>query len=171
MSSEALTTHPALLITQKILFDTYGLKLSDFHEDSDSKEYAACSFKLNEQHIVFRVSKITPKKIGQFVTVWKRNKQDVTQPFTKSDTIDYLIVFAQNEKNKGFFVFPKSVLLSKNIIADSKEGKRGMRVYPPWDKAVNKQAEKTQQWQVDYFLTIKNDQLADLGLAKKLLNL
>jgi hypothetical protein len=32
-----------------------------------------------------------------------------------------------------------------------KEGKRGMRVYPPWDLPSSKQAKKTQQWQLPYF--------------------
>jgi hypothetical protein len=45
-----------------------------------------------------------------------------------------------------------------------------MRVYPPWDIAINKQAEKTQSWQTKYFLPIKNNNETDLALAKKLLD-
>jgi hypothetical protein len=40
--------------------------------ERESLEYAACSFKLNSMSVKFRVAKITPTKIGQFVTLWKR---------------------------------------------------------------------------------------------------
>ena len=55
------------------------------------------------------------------------------------------------------------------ITQNGKEGKRGIRVYPPWDIVTNKQAMKTQNWQTKYFLTIKNDNKTDLDLATKLL--
>lgn len=162
-------THAGLVMIKKLLFDPCRLSLSAFQEDVESKEYTACSFKLNEKHVVFRTSKITPKKVGQFVTIWKRNNQGITQPFTKSDALDYLIVFSCSGSNKGLFIFPKHVLIEKDVITDKKEGKRGIRVYPSWDKAVNAQAEKTQRWQTTYFLTIKNDDSIDIDLAKRLL--
>jgi len=37
-----------------------------------SVEYEACIFRLNDFFVRFGVSKITPTKIGQFVTLWKR---------------------------------------------------------------------------------------------------
>jgi hypothetical protein len=55
------------------------------------------------------------------------------------------------------------------ITRNGKEGKRGIRVYPPWDITTNKQVIKTQSWQTKYFLTIKNDNSTDLDLTKKLL--
>jgi hypothetical protein len=59
--------------------------------------------------------------------------------------------------------------LDKGIITrNNKDGKRGIRVYPPWDIAINKQAEKTQLWQTKYFLTIKKDNSTDLDLTRKL---
>ena len=51
----------------------------------ESAEYGACSFKLNGKTIQFRVSKITPTKTGQFVTIWKRNKEGITEPFDNAD--------------------------------------------------------------------------------------
>jgi hypothetical protein len=69
----------------------------------------------------------------------------------------------------GQFIFPKTVLANKGIISKNGiSGKRGIRVYPPWDVPNNKQAEKTQRWQLNYFLTIKTDGTTDLDLAKKL---
>ncbi|MEC0126550.1 MepB family protein [Paenibacillus pabuli] len=50
----------------------------------------------------------------------------------------------------GHFVFPKHVLLQRDIISDQgKGGKRAIRVYPPWDKPTSKQALNTQQWQLE----------------------
>jgi len=52
-------------------------------------------------------------------------------------------------------VFPKSELINKGIITtNKKDGKRGFRVYPKWNKTTNKQAEKTQKWQLNYFYEI-----------------
>lgn len=71
----------------------------------------------------------------------------------------------------GQFVFPKSVLADKGIITrKGKEGKRGIRVYSPWDIVTNKQAEKTQTWQTKYFLSIKKDNSTDLDLARKIIS-
>ena len=62
------------------------------------------------------------------------------------------------------------MLADKGIITrNGKEGKRGIRVYPPWDIVTSKQAEKTQSWQTKYFLTIKNDNSTDLDLINKLI--
>lgn len=68
-------------------------------------------------------------------------------------------------------MFPKSVLAEKGIITlNGKVGKRGIRVYPPWDIPTKKQAQKTQNWQTKYFFTIYADRATDLGLAKELLS-
>jgi hypothetical protein len=32
-----------------------------------------------------------------------------------------------------------------------------MRIYPPWDKADNSQAKKTQAWQLQYFIKFSED--------------
>jgi hypothetical protein len=61
-------------------------------------------------------------------------------------------------------------LADKGIISfNGKEGKRGIRVYPPWDVTTSKQAQQTQSWQIKYFLTIKNDNSPDFNFAKKAL--
>lgn len=154
---------------QELLFDKSGLQISSFQTDPESQEYAACSFRLNQKHIRFRTSKITPKKTGQFVAIWKRNQKGITQPFVKSDPFDYLLISARHEKNFGLFIFPKTTLIGEGIITDKKEGKRGMRIYPPWDHAPNKQAKKTQEWQIKYFLRLEEGVIPNPGYLKKLL--
>jgi len=160
--------HSELLQVNKLVYDKCNLEFSNLVIDSESAEYQACSFKLNSFQIIHRFSKITPTKIGQFVTIWKRNNKGITTPFEVSDNFDFIIITSQSGDNLGQFVFPKSILLEKGIISNKNtSGKRGIRVYPTWDIPTNKQAEKTQLWQIKYFYSIDNNSF-DIELAKKL---
>lgn len=146
-----------LAIAKKQLYDNNNLELANFKAEKESAEYAASTFTLNNLVIIYRVAKITPTKNGQFVTIWKRNSKGITEPFHVSDSFDFIIISVRNEANIGQFIFPKSVLLEQKIISgNNKEGKRGIRVYPPWDKPMSKQAEKTQEWQLKHFFWINN---------------
>ena len=174
MTDESILTimnsfHSDLKIAKELVYDKCGFELTNLKLNSESVEYGACSFELDGQRIEHRVSKITPTKTGQFVTIWKRNKNGVTEPFDILDDIDFIIITSKSGNNFGQFIFPKSILADKGIITkNGKAGKRGIRVYPPWDIATSKQAEKTQNWQTKYFLTIKNHNSTDFNLAKKL---
>ncbi|WP_350287219.1 MepB family protein [uncultured Croceitalea sp.] len=139
------------------VYDKCSLDISEFETESESKEYNACRFELNGRNILSRNAKITPRKVGQFVTFWKRNGNGAIEPFDDSDRIDFYTVNVRTEKKFGQFVFPKSVLIKKGIISTKKkEGKRGFRVYPKWDVVKSKQAERTQKWQLDYFYEIND---------------
>jgi len=106
----------------------------------------------NNVGIVFREAKTTPKKKGQFVSVWRRNEMGITQPHELTDDFEFYIIKCQSNNKIGQFVFPKTELAERGIITTKeKEGKRGFRVYPPWDKAESKQAFQTQAWQLNYF--------------------
>lgn len=161
--------HADLKIIHDAVYKPCGVELKNFTVNNEGKEYSACSFELNGKKVQQRISKITPTKTGQFVAIWKRNKKGITEPYHISDDLDSIIITARQNENFGQFIFPKSVLAEKGIISSNqKEGKRGIRVYPPWDTVTNKQAEKTQAWQVKYFLTIHKNS-TDLVLARKLL--
>ena len=139
------------------VYEKCGLKMSDFQIETESKEYDACRFELNRWKIISRNSKITPKKVGQFVTFWKRNENGIIEPLEETERIDFYAVNVRTEKDFGQFVFPKSVLIKKGIISTAKkEGKRAFRVYPNWDITKNKQAERTQKWQLHYFYEIND---------------
>ncbi|GAF02950.1 MepB family protein [Saccharicrinis fermentans] len=139
------------------IYDKCSLNISDFKAEPESKEYNACQFQLNGLNIRSRNAKITPKKIGQFVTFWERNGNGLIEPFNENDRIDFYTVNVRNENEFGQFVFPKSVLIKQGIIStEKKEGKRGFRVYPKWDNVKNKQAERTQKWQLKYFYVISS---------------
>ncbi len=159
-----------LSLLKELVYDKCGFDLSNVKENKESLEYGACSFILNGRTIEYRVSKITPTKSGQFVTIWKRNKEGITEPYNILDDLDFIIITSRSDDNLGQFIFPKSVLVDKGIITkNDRIGKRGIRVYPPWDTTTSKQAEKTQLWQTRYFLTINNGDLIDLSLIKQLL--
>lgn len=140
---------------KKEVYEVCGLEITDFELESESKEYDACRFKLNGKKVLCRGAKITPKKAGQFVTFWKRNEGGPIAPFDVSDLIDFYVVNVRSEDKFGQFVFPKSVLVKRGIISTpKKEGKRAFRVYPTWDIVKSKQAQRTQQWQLEYFYEI-----------------
>lgn len=162
--------HNDLKIVKEMVYDQCNFDFKNPKLNTESQEYGACSFEFDGKTIQHRFSKITPTKNGQFVTLWKRNQDGITEPFDSNDEIDFIIITARSGDNLGQFIFPKSVLAHKGIITQNgKSGKRGIRVYPPWDKPESKQAERTQNWQINYFLIIKDDGSTDLGLAKKLL--
>ena len=90
------------------------------------------------------------------MTLWKRNeKNGAITPFDTLDAIDLIIISVRKDDYLGQFIFPKAILLEKGIFSTNiKEGKRAMRVYPPWDKTSSKQAQETQKWQINYFFEI-----------------
>ncbi len=142
------------LIKLKI-FDECDFVMSDFMLEQESKEYDASQFTLCGRSVICRTARITPKKSGQFVTFWKRSKDGPIEPYDENDPFDLYIVNVVADEHLGQFVFPKQVLIKKGIIStQKKEGKRAFRVYPIWDIAKSKQAEKTQQWQLNYFYEI-----------------
>lgn len=158
-----------LLDTKNLVFEPCFFELSNLSIEKESAEYSAYQFELNGLKILFREAKITPTKIGQFVTLWKRINKGPIQPFNATDDFDLVIINARQGNNFGQFVFPKSVLLQQGVFTNgTKEGKRAIRVYPIWDKAVNKQAQKTQKWQLDYFLEIPLEGTINIERAKLL---
>jgi hypothetical protein len=155
---------------KELVYDQCNLCFGNLNWNAESMEYGACSFELDGKKIEHRTSKITPAKTGQFVTLWKRNQNGITEPLDSNDPINFVIITARNDDKLGQFIFPTTVLAEKGIITQNgKSGKRGFRVYPPWDIPKSKQAEKTQNWQKNYFLTIKEGGFTDFGLANKLL--
>lgn len=165
-------TYTVIERLNELLFKTCLLELIQLEIEPESSDYSACSFQLNSLIIKFRVAKITPKKTGQFVTLWKRNEKGITCPYHIHDDFDFFIIVAEHDAHLGLFIFPKEVLHQNKIVSDNeKEGKRGIRVYPSWDVATNKQAIKTQNWQLHYFLDLTQIDKIDLTKVKRLLNL
>jgi hypothetical protein len=161
---------PQVQKAKSLLYDPSGFHFSNYFPETESLEYSACRFHLNGNRIIFRTSKITPNKTGQFVTIWKRNQHGITVPFDATDEFDYLIISSLDGNHFGQFIFPKKILLEKGILsATNKTGKRGIRVYPAWVEAGNRQATKTQAWQNTCFVHIQHEPATTISLTKRLL--
>jgi hypothetical protein len=148
-----------LIYLKEILLNKLNVAICNIEIGKESMEYCACTFEINALKVLYREAKITPTKIGQFVTIWKRNSAGITEPFNVEDDIDLVVIGCRKAEKFGQFVFPKAILGEKKIFTKNNiEGKRGIRVYPPWDVAENKQAKQTQAWQLEYFLEM-NDKI------------
>jgi len=145
-----------LLAAQRFAYEPSGISCKNVVREAESQEYSACTFEINYKVIKFRVGKIAPTKIGQFITFWKRIGSGPIVPYDMSDAIDFFVVSVRKDEKCGQFVFPKEILWEKGYI--SKEGvggKRAIRVYPPWDTTESDQAQRTQAWQLLYYFEIQ----------------
>lgn len=148
---------PSLKQIKESIYDPCGFKISNFKLEPEGLEYNACRFTLNGFYVISRNAKVTPKKTGQFVTFWKRSMHGPIAPFNENDELHFFIVNVKKGRRAGQFVFPKTVLIKKDIIATKrKNGKRAFRVYAPWDETKSKRAEQTKIWQIQYFCEINS---------------
>ncbi|PEA06514.1 MepB family protein [Bacillus cereus] len=168
----SVTIHSDLLATKDLVYSPCRFECSQPRIETQNAEYGAYVFNLNALSIRFRVAKITPTKVGQFVTLWERSGDGPTQPYDISDSVDLFVISTRERNNFGQFVFPKAVLCNQDIVSNKgKGGKRAIRVYPPWDKTTSRQAQKTQAWQLEYFLEIPVNRPIDCVRAQMLYSL
>ncbi|MGE6369334.1 MepB family protein [Planococcus kocurii] len=155
--------YTALTYLTNTLYKPYNLVVTSIQEEKQNAMYGAGTFQLSSRTIRFRVANVTPKKTGQFVAFWEKDENNENQPYLYDEAPDLLVVIVfKNGHDFGQFVFPKKVLLKHTILKSSvTKGKMAMRVYPSWDHPTSKQAIKTQQWQLPYFI--------DMRLSKPLL--
>lgn len=164
-----LPLHNDLIETIARIYIPLGFQYSQPHAELNNAEYGGYHFSLNDTNIRFRVAKITPTKVGQFVTIWKRNNNGTIQPYDTSEAMDYYVICARKDDYWGQFVFPASVLCKHNILSNQGiGGKRAFRIYPPWDIPISRQAQNTQKWQLPYFLNISQHHQVDVDRVKEL---
>lgn len=140
------------------IFDRLGLHITDLDKDAECEDYSGYNFRLGQLSIKFRKAKITPKKTGHFVTLWKRNPHTTeTEPFASTDPFEFFIIAAEDKNRQGFFFFSKDTLVRHKILTTSLQtGKRGFRVYAAWDIPESRQAEKTRLWQEKSFISFSD---------------
>lgn len=100
----------------------------------------------------------------------EKDQENKNIPYTDEDLGDELIIVVIDGCHCGLFIIPKEVAISKKILSikDCK-GKMSMRFYPPWCTNLNKTAQKTQKWQMDYFrIDIDGKEtISDFAVAKE----
>lgn len=150
--------YKTLTYVNKILYEPNQLMIKNILEETQNSDYGAGKFQLNSKSVRFRVAKITPAKIGQFVAFWEKDEANKNQAFSDDNATDLLIINTFDEKgNFGQFVFPKEILLKQKILKSTRnKGKMAIRVYPSWDAPTSKQAIAAQNWQLPYFINISD---------------
>lgn len=144
---------PDLACVRESLYRTADLPFSDFAPGAESKDYGACTFKIGRRRVLFRCAKITPKKAGQFVTLWKRPDSGRIAPCDLNDPVDLVVIGVRRDRRLGQFVFPKALLHAQGVLArDGHGGRLAFRLYPAWDAPPNPNAHRCQRWQLPFFL-------------------
>ncbi|MEU6309987.1 MepB family protein [Streptomyces sp. NPDC047014] len=144
-----------LRVVKELVYDPCGFVCSEPVAEAESAEYAAHTFRLDGLAVRYRAARTTPTKVGQFVTVWKREAGGPIQPFDVSDSVDLFVIGSRDGEHFGQFVFPPDVLRRHGVVAEGgRGGKRGFRVYPPWVATTNRTAAAAQAWQVECFLEV-----------------
>ena len=136
--------------------------------EPESAEYGAWRVGIAGHNVVVRSARTTPTKIGQFVTLWKRMEKDIA-PLDSADDVQFAAIHVGDGKQEGWFIVDRAALLAHGVMSrDGAGGKRALRVYPPWCAPVARQAVRSQQWQLNYFVAAGAD---DAQRARRLLAL
>lgn len=57
---------------KRLLLDPLGIQVTSVpQKEQEGEEYGACTFALDGHPVCFRVAKRTPRKNGQFFTLWR----------------------------------------------------------------------------------------------------
>ncbi len=164
----AVQVHPDVAMVMRVL-GGLGLVCSPAIVEADNAEYGAAISAIGRSPGRFRVGKLTPTKVGLFVTVWRRSLGGSTEPLPAEECIDVLVVCVREDSRFGAFAFPKAALVKHGVVSvGGAGGKRGFRVYPPWSATTNRQAKKSQQWQCSYFFEMADGSAIDAQRAIRL---
>lgn len=142
-------------LLQNTLIPLLNGKIEHSLEEPQNSEYEGFIFRTRHYSFRNRLAKKTPTKKGYFVVFWERDNQKRNQAFSFKESPDFLIVNVIDNVYKGLFLFPKSVLLEQGVLRTPKsKGRMAIRVYPLWEQNLNKTAEQTQKWQLEYFIDL-----------------
>lgn len=148
--------------------ETLRLSFENLSVVEENVRYNALQFTVGNVVFQFRVARQTPTKSGHFVVFWKRSVSSLSVPYDVTDAFDVFLIFVNSrddvlQKDRcGYFVFTKDVLQEHGVISrHGVGGKRGLRVYAPWEVAGNRQAQRTQAWQIKAFFEIGSGKISE----------
>ena len=146
------------LFIESIVSNLHHSEITNVMTEDHNKDYEGMLFQIKNHNYRSRLAKATPKKRGYFVVFWGKDENNKNQPYSFSDSPDKVIISIIDNTLKGQFIFPKSTLLEKGILSsETTKGKMAIRVYPSWEKELNKTAAQTQKWQQDYFIDLTDN--------------
>ncbi|GAA2858909.1 MepB family protein [Paenarthrobacter ilicis] len=126
--------------------------LAGLRVEEQNSDYESGIARLGEEHWRIRTARITPKKPGAFVALWKRDEDGSTRPFTAGEAEAGLLVFVEDQQRFGVFRFTAADLVALGYVSSGLHpGRRGFRVYPAWCTDLNAQALRTQRAQLPAF--------------------
>jgi len=70
-------------------------------QKAGNQEYGAFIFEINNKIVKFRVVKTTSKKIGLFVTFYKRIDNDPILPYYMTDPVDLFVINVRSAEYFG----------------------------------------------------------------------
>jgi 8-oxo-dGTP pyrophosphatase MutT (NUDIX family) len=145
------------------VYEAAGIHLTgQLAPESEGGGAGACRGHLGNRAVAFRIARTTPKKLGQFVILWRRGEDGSTVPLDSGDGVDHVVVVVTGAAGRGHFIFSRDVLAKHGVMSvGGRGGKRAFRVYPPWSEPVAPGAIRAYRWQQPYFLTVTDEGLAD----------
>ncbi|AZK44394.1 MepB family protein [Erysipelothrix piscisicarius] len=136
-----------------------GIPVNIMSRDPYNEAYSGMNVMINHQfEIVFREGRSTPQKKGHFVTLWKKDIQDLQNiPYCLSDLKDGLLIYVSDESNPVFFAICGDDFDKLKILKSAHTpGKMGFRVYHPTIVLASSQAQKTQAIMKPYFISVSD---------------
>lgn len=106
--------YDALSYVDKSLYTPNNLTITAFQEEAQNREYGAGTFQLISKSVRFRVAKVTPTKIGQFVAFWEKDQDNNNQAFSYEKATD-LKQPPQKEKWQLEFILNGKFLLANKL--------------------------------------------------------
>lgn len=103
------------------MYEPLGLMCEKLIIEAEGQKYGACEFEIKSRRIKFRVAKITPTKMGQFVTFWKRIGNSPIMPYDILDPLDVLVVSVRTSEN-CFFYFSCRCAAEKRLVIKRWQG-------------------------------------------------
>lgn len=120
--------------------------------EEQNRDYESGTVALGTETWRLRTARVTPKKSGAFVAVWRRDESGETCPFDADEPVAGVLVFVQDGERFGVFRFSAAHLERLGVTRSAAHpGKRGFRVYPSWCESLAGQAARTQREQSEAF--------------------